>query len=192
MAIRKYTNSEMDQYKLKAVNFFTQIRDIPFRLPEIPDDPKDASCWSKHLRLNGLYVQSGYKTRFRVCEFSWKDQKIPEKIKLMDHAEVGHLVLEINMYGKWTLLDCTNDPGLPVYNEWDGESDCVIQNVHSRMLSPEKSIELVNDYENTGKQIIEMKSGFHRQLNRYFSRLRHFKKGHLMEQNEGMKKQNPS
>lgn len=120
---------------MDLISIFTKIRDIPLRMIESSKD-EDQRCWGKHRKLFILLNQAGLRVRYRVCEFSWSEQKFPKEIlKLVKQDKEYHLYLEAEIGGKWTIIDCSNDFRLPEYNNWDGKTDCELGVICDKILT---------------------------------------------------------
>jgi len=128
-----------------AVNYFTYVRDIPFRMPLSVGEPK-YNCWGKHVVLRTLLSSLGFKVRYALCRFSWNSLDIPESLKQIPHEDVTHIYLEVytKQQARWMTVDATWDKGLasklPV-SEWDGRSDTVIAVKPTESLKPIKTQE---------------------------------------------------
>ncbi len=134
---------------------FNSIRDIPYRIP-LKWKEEDNCCSGKHERLFKLLTERSYKVRHRVCVFSWSSLGLPPELEKIPHDDdCTHSYLEINIKGKWKVLDATWDKGLKNIfhvNEWDGKSGTEIAVKPIKIFSPRKSLEIINDQ---NKEVIE-------------------------------------
>ncbi|MFC2143831.1 hypothetical protein ACFLQO_00495 [Candidatus Aenigmatarchaeota archaeon] len=140
---------------MDLVSLFNSVRDIPYRIP-LKWGEEDNCCSGKHEKLYHLLTRHGYKVRYRVCVFKWKDLGIPSELEKIPHdGDCTHTYLEIKLNGNWRVLDATWDIGLKELfhvNIWDGRSDTKIAVKYIKIFSPEKSLDIVN---NQDKQVIE-------------------------------------
>ena len=157
---------------MDAITLFNQVRDIPFSVPETFEEENNA-CWGKHRKLFLMLNQAGFKVRFRVCEFEWKDQKIPEEILKIPHQEVeNHLYLEININDKWLVVDCTMDSKMPKFNTWYGKSDCNLGVNPKKIFTPLESSFLEKQEPFKIEEIIRKNKEFFKALNVFYDSLR--------------------
>lgn len=127
---------------MNVIEIFNSVRDVPYHCSESKKDV-DYSCWGKHRLLYDKLKRAGYTVRYRVCEFRWDELKFPKEISKKAPKKTDfHLYLEIELDGKWIILDCSNDKALGRYNEWDGKSDTEFQVKCKRILSPEESAKI--------------------------------------------------
>lgn len=130
---------------MDAVDYFTFVRDTPFRMPLSVGDP-DYSCAGKHVVLRTLLSSLGLKVRYALCRFSWNSLDMPESLKEIPHEDVTHVYLEVyyKEQTRWMSVDATWDKGLapklPV-SEWDGRSDTIIAVKPIESLKPIESQE---------------------------------------------------
>ena len=127
---------EVKEKQAKAREYFRFVRDIPYGLPGY-------DCYAKNSVLRVLLESSSFKVRFAVCEFYWKDLKLPQKILAVPHEEkCTHTFLEVKSGQKWLKVDATWDSGLKDVLEianWDGKSDTLVAVPAIKFYSQEKS-----------------------------------------------------
>jgi hypothetical protein len=135
----------MDTKKAKLK--FTEIRDIPYRIP-LEINEVDNCCVGKHIRLKKELEELGYEIRYRTCSFKWSDFHLPEKLQNIPHEnDCTHLYLEFKKNNVWETLDATWDQKLtPTFqiNGWDGKTGTKILVPSIEILSTDKSIGIVN------------------------------------------------
>jgi len=159
---------------MKRKEYFYFIRDIPYRTP-IKFEKNNYSCHGKHTILKKLLEKTKAEVRFRICEFYWDDFNIiPGDIKKISHSDKGiHVYLQVKNKHGWVNLDATLDNALSPHflvNEWDGQCNTMIC-VRPRLIySPEKSLEIYNNYD-YGKDL-EFNHDFYKALNSFFESIR--------------------
>lgn len=140
---------------MNSVSIFNSIRDVPYRI-SLKWDEEDNCCSGKHAKLLALLTKHGYRARYRVCVFLWSSLNLPEELEKIPHDDdCTHTYLEIHLNNEWKILDATWDSGLRNIfhvNEWDGKSDTEIAVKQTKIFTPEKSLEIVN---NQNKELIE-------------------------------------
>lgn len=157
---------------MEALKLFNFVRDMPLRVPESLDE-EIFTCWGKHRKLFLLLNKAGYKVRYRVCEFSWSEQRIPEEILKISHKDIeNHLFLEIELDGKWIVLDCTMDSKFPVFNEWDGKSDCKLGVKPRKTFTPLESSFLEKQEPFHFEDIFKQNKDFFIALNKFYESIR--------------------
>lgn len=141
---KKFSEWTKGKNELEArISVFQKIRDIPYAIiPEIIHPQRyleilkinQGSCSPKHFLLADLLERLGLTCFYSVWQFLWQDLPIewpPELKKLVKEMPINtHLALEVEIEGKWVLVDATLDPklkslGLPI-NDWDGKSDTLL------------------------------------------------------------------
>jgi arylamine N-acetyltransferase len=131
---------------MNIIKEFEKIRDIPYRIPLSLEEP-DECCSGKADMLFKILKKSGYDVRYRICTFRWSDLDLPKEIQNISHDdESSHAYLEVNINGKWKIVDATWDKklkGIFNINEWDGKSDTEIAVPVRECLSPEKSTKYI-------------------------------------------------
>jgi hypothetical protein len=161
---------------MDVVDLFNKVRDIPLRMPQKLGE-EVLTCWGKHRKLFALLNQYGFKVRYRVCEFSWKEQKLPSEILKIPHKEIeNHLYLEINLSDKWVILDCTMDFKMPKFNEWDGRSDCNLGVIPDKLFNPMESSFLEKQEPFKFEEIFKQDKEFFVALNKFYDSLREMNK----------------
>lgn len=108
----------------QAIEFFTQVRNIPYRLGLNGDPNKLISegvgnCTRKHLYLQPRLKQLGYKVDIGIAIFDWRELPIPDEvISLLNDPIQRHMFLFVNDQP----IDATWPPGIPDFPviEWDG------------------------------------------------------------------------
>jgi peptidase E len=158
------------------INIFDEIRDIPYKI-SLSLDEIDTSCTGKHFKLIEEFNKLGYETRWRVCEFNWKDIGLPVEILKIPHQEAAtHAYIEVKINNKWTIVDCTWDNGLkkilPV-NSWDCISDTQIAVPYTDIYDVEKSNTIMTSYDD--KEILadlSINAEFYRAINNWFEDIR--------------------
>lgn len=157
---------------MDALALFNQIRDKPLKMPESLQE-EVFTCWGKHRELFALLNQAGYKVRFRVCEFIWIEQKLPENILKIPHKEEeNHLFLEININDKWIIIDCSMDSKLPKFNDWDGKSDCKLSVNQRKIFTPAESSFLEKQEPFKFEENFKQNREFFKALNKFYDSLR--------------------
>lgn len=152
------------------IKTFEKIRDIPYHCPESIHE-EDHRCWGKNRLLANELKKQGYDVRFRVCQFTWSKQKLPEEIISQAPANIDyHPFLEIKLNSKWVIVDATLDNKFSKYNEWDGISDTKILIKYDEILSVEESEEneKKENFRERNKEWFE----FCRKLNKFFEGIR--------------------
>jgi hypothetical protein len=131
----------------KAKIKFTEIRDIPYRIP-LGINEDDNCCVGKHIRLKEELEKLGYGVRYRTSSFKWSDLHLPEKLQNIPHEnDCTHLYLEFKNDNIWHTLDATWDKELsPTFqvNDWDGKASTEILVPSIEVLSTDKSNEIVD------------------------------------------------
>jgi hypothetical protein len=160
------------------IKIFEEFRDRPLRAPESVNNV-DNRCWGKNRKLLLKLQKKRFSARFRVCEFLWSEQRLPEDvIRLAPTDKDQHLFLEVLINNKWVIVDCSNDSELPDYNIWDGRSDCKLGVKYTKILSVGESHDIEGMERKNFKKILPDYIVFHKTLNRFFesSRKAHQKK----------------
>ena len=155
---------------------FNSIRDIPYKIP-LSSDEVDACCSGKHEKLFKLLIDRGYKVRYRVCAFVWSSLNLPSELEKIPHDDYcTHIYLEINLGGKWEILDATWDKGLKRIfhvNEWDGKSDTEIAVKPIKIFSPQKSLKIVKDQnKEANEKDLEINGKFYKGFNEWLEKNR--------------------
>ncbi|MFA5188126.1 MAG: hypothetical protein WC460_02045 [Patescibacteria group bacterium] len=139
---------------MDLISLFTSIRDIPYKIP-LQWNEENNCCSGKHEKLLNLLTENSYEARYRVCVFLWSELNLPAELKKIPHDDdCTHSYLEIKIDGNWKILDATWDKGLKNLfhiNEWDGKSDTEIAVKPTKIFTPQKSLEIVN---NQSKEVI--------------------------------------
>lgn len=157
---------------MDTIQLFNKIRDLPYYCPESLED-NDYRCWGKNRLLFQELKNQDFEIRFRVCDFLWSEQRIPKEITSKSPKDLDqHLFLEIKLNNQWIILDCSNDSKLPVYNNWDGKSNCQIAVKYKKIYSPEESkkleeqerVKFINEF-NQHKELYFL-------MNKFFDKLR--------------------
>ena len=76
---------------MKEIQIFNKIRDTPYHCPESKND-LEITCRGKSRMLYDYLKKARYQVRFRVCDFYWCEQKIPE------HSLQRPLLIWTNIY----------------------------------------------------------------------------------------------
>jgi len=161
---------------MDIIDIFNSVRDLTYHCPESKRDV-DQSCWGKHRILHKKLKQLGYDVRYRVCEFRWDGLRTPKEIIDKSPKEQDfHLYLEIKLDNKWVILDCSNDPDLPSYNEWDGKSNTKFSVKCIKILSPEESAKLEESYRKNYELILEKYHDLYMDLNKFLETVRKSRK----------------
>ncbi|RJQ17603.1 hypothetical protein C4573_01335 [Candidatus Woesearchaeota archaeon] len=133
---------------MSLISTFESIRDIPYRIP-LKWGEEDDCCSGKHEKLFNLLKKNGYEVRYRVCVFLWSNLNLPPELEKIPHDnDCTHTYLEIKIDSDWKILDATWDAGLKGIfhiNKWDGKSDTEIAVKPTKIFTPEKSLEIVNN-----------------------------------------------
>jgi hypothetical protein len=162
---------------MDIVEEFNKVRDIPYRIPLSLEEP-DECCSGKAVMLFDRFKAGGYEARYRLCTFRWGDLKLPEEIQAVPHDEdSSHTYLEINLSGKWIIVDATWDKklsGVFNINEWDKKSDTEIAVPAKEILSPEKSLAYI-EYISAPEAIaadLKLNGEFYRAFNAWLETIR--------------------
>jgi hypothetical protein len=157
---------------MRAIEIFNSVRDLTYHCPESKDDV-DHRCWGKHRILYDRLKNAGYNVRYRVCEFRWDELKLPKEVSDKAPKELDvHLYLEIELDGKWIILDCSNDKALGRYNEWDGKSDTNFQVKCKTILSPEESAKIEEYDRKNYDKILKDYHELYVALNKFLDKIR--------------------
>ena len=120
---------------------FNHVRDIPYGVwPEL-NPPQHyecilergaGSCTPKHLLLAEMARRLGWEVLLVVYPYRWDEfaALYPPRLQRLARTmpAVNHLACRVLIKGRYVLVDATIDPplgriGLPVNEDWDGESD---------------------------------------------------------------------
>jgi len=161
---------------MNKIEIFNKIRDIPYRIP-LKWGEEDNCCSGKSEKLFDLLTKEGYEVRYRVCVFLWESIKLPEELQKISHdKDCTHTFLEIKIDGEWKVLDSSWDKGLKNLfhvNEWDGKSDTQTAVKPIKILSPEKSLEIVNEQdEEVVTKDLEINGEFYKAFNEWLEKNR--------------------
>ena len=133
---------------MDLISTFESIRDIPYRIP-LKWGEEDNCCSGKHEKLFNLLKKNGYEVRYRVCVFLWSSLNLPPELEKIPHDDdCTHTYLEIKIDDDWKILDATWDKKLENLfhiNEWDGRSNTDIAVKSTKIFTPQKSLEIVNN-----------------------------------------------
>ncbi len=159
------------------IRIFEDVRDIRYHIPLTPYQ-KDNTCSGKSEMLAAKFKILGYKARYRVCMFLWKDLDLPKNVEKFPHDErCTHVYVEIYLKNKWRTVDPTWDSGLGSIfhiNTWDGKGDTGIAVKPIRTFSPKKSTELLDSQKS--KEFIEKdlkeNGAFYKAFNLWISKSR--------------------
>lgn len=126
----------------QSLKKFKQIRDIPYRIPLSLSEP-NYCCSGKSCRLKEALEKTGYRARYRVCEFRWSDLPFPNEILKIPHEDFAtHVYLEVKKDSDWMHVDPTWDSGLNrifLISQWDEKSNTPIAVKPIKLFSHEKS-----------------------------------------------------
>jgi len=161
---------------MNKIEIFNKIRDIPYRIP-LKWGEEDNCCSGKSEKLFDLLTKEGYEVRYRVCIFLWESINLPEELQKIPHdKDCTHTFLEIKIDGEWKVLDSSWDKGLKNIfhvNEWDGKSDTQTAVKPIKILSPEKSLEIVNEQdEEVITKDLEINGEFYKAFNEWLEKNR--------------------
>ncbi|MGV8161836.1 MAG: hypothetical protein ACP5N2_00710 [Candidatus Nanoarchaeia archaeon] len=133
---------------MNLISTFESIRDIPYRIP-LSWEEEDFCCSGKHEKLFKLLKNEGYEVRYRVCVFLWSTLNLPKNLEKIPHDDdCTHTYLEIKIGNKWLILDATWDRDLKTIfhiNKWDGKTNTKIAVPPTKIFTPKKSLEIVNN-----------------------------------------------
>ncbi|MCK5629946.1 MAG: hypothetical protein KAI26_04985 [Nanoarchaeota archaeon] len=154
---------------MDLISSFNSIRDIPYRIA-LKWGEEDNCCSGKHEKLFNLLTKQGYKVRYRVCVFLWSSLNLPQELEKIPHDDdCTHTYLEIYLDDTWKILDATWDSGLKnifQINEWDGKSDTEIALEPIETFTPERSLEIVkNQNESLIKKDLKINGKFYKAFN---------------------------
>jgi hypothetical protein len=113
---------------LPAKNIFEEIRNRPYAWSTSLGEPAN-NCYFKGIELLQRLGVLGYAVRGRVGE-TYLDEKIPFEIRNLYPIQflLTHFWVEVQIEGKWIILDSSYDPPLArsgfVVNEWDSGRTC--------------------------------------------------------------------
>ncbi len=160
----------------KAVEYFNEIRDIPYSTP-LSLQEANCCCTGKNLLLLNKLRGIGYDARWRVCSFKWSELDSPEEVTTAPHEdESTHAYLEFFVDGAWRVVDATWDSPLKGYlpvTGWDGISATPIGVNPIEIFSPEKSDEIMSMPPEHGfAEDIEKNGKFYQALNNWLLSLR--------------------
>jgi hypothetical protein len=157
---------------MDLISIFNKVRDIPLRMLESSKD-EDQRCWGKHRKLFTLLNQAGLKVRYRVCEFSWSEQKFPKEVlNFVKQDREYHLFLEAEIGGKWVIIDCSNDFRLSQYNKWDGKSDCELGVIPDKILATIESSFIEKQEPFKREEILAKNLEFYKAANKFLDSIR--------------------
>ena len=161
---------------MNKIEIFNKIRNIPYRIP-LKWGEEDNCCSGKSEKLFDLLTKEGYEVRYRVCVFLWESINLPEELQKIPHdKDCTHTFLEIKIDGEWKVLDSSWDKGLKNLfhvNEWDGKSDTQTAVKPIKILSPEKSLEIVNEQdEEVITKDLEINGEFYKAFNEWLEKNR--------------------
>ena len=161
---------------MNKIEIFNKIRDIPYRIP-LKWGEEDNCCSGKSEKLFDLLTKEGYEVRYRVCVFLWESINLPEELQKIPHdKDCTHTFLEIKIDGEWKVLDSSWDKGLKNLfhvNEWDGKSNTQTAVKPIKILSPEKSLEIVNEQdEEVITKDLEINGEFYKAFNEWLEKNR--------------------
>ncbi|HLC84968.1 MAG TPA: hypothetical protein VJH22_04200 [Candidatus Nanoarchaeia archaeon] len=157
---------------MNLIDTFNSVRDLPYHCPESKDD-HDHRCWGKHRILFKKLKELGCHVRYRVCEFSWDDLRLPKEIVKLSPKKLDyHLYVEVQLDGKWIALDCSDDSGLPSYTNWDGKSDTELAVKCRRVLSPEESATIEEFDRKNYASIIAEYHDLYTAINKFLNKIR--------------------
>ena len=161
---------------MDIISTFESIRDIPYRIP-LKWGEEDNCCSGKHEKLFNLLTKNGYDVRYRVCVFLWSGLNLPPELANIPHDDdCTHTYLEINIEGNWKILDATWDNKLKNLfhiNEWDGKSDTKIAVKPTKIFTPQKSLEIVNNQnEEVINKDLEINREFYKNFNEWLDKNR--------------------
>ena len=156
---------------MDLISTFESIRDIPYRIP-LKSGEEDDCCSGKHEKLLNLLKKKGYEVRYRVCVFLWNNLNLPSELEKIPHDEdCTHTYLEIKISDDWKILDVTWDKKLKRLfhiNEWDGKSDTQIAVKATKIFTPQKSLEIVNNQdEKVINKDLEINGEFYKAFNEW-------------------------
>ncbi len=133
---------------MDLISTFESIRDIPYRIL-LKWGEEDDCCSGKHEKIFNLLKKKGYGVRYRVCVFLWSSLNLPPELEKIPHDDdCTHTYLEIKIGDDWKILDATWDKKLKNLfhiNEWDGKSDTKIAVKSTKIFTPQKSLDIVNN-----------------------------------------------
>jgi hypothetical protein len=156
---------------MDLVSVFNSIKDIPYRIP-LKWGEEDNCCSGKHEKLFNLLTKKGYEVRYRVCVFLWSSLNLPPELEKIPHdKDCTHTYLEIKIDGDWKILDATWDSGLKNFfhiNEWDGKANTEIAVKPTKIFTPQKSLEIVNNQnEEVIKKDLQVNGEFYKEFNKW-------------------------
>ena len=161
---------------MDLISIFNSVRDIPYRIP-LKWDEEDTCCTGKCKKLLKLLKEKGYEVRYRVCCFLWSSLNLSSELAKIPHDDKStHAYLEIKIDDGWKILDATWDNKLETIfdvNEWDGKSNTEIAVKSTKIFTPQKSLEIMNnqDEEVTNKDL-EINGKFYKGFNEWLDKNR--------------------
>ncbi len=167
----------MGNENMNITEEFKKIRDIPYRIPLVPEEP-DNCCSGKSNRLFEIFKNIGYGVRYRVCTFRWNDMKLPAELQKIPHEdECTHSYLEVRIENKWVVVDATWDKGLKeifYVNEWDGKSNTKVAVQAIECFSPKESAEIIQKdaTEEAIKKDLQKNGEFYKAFNDWLAEIR--------------------
>lgn len=161
---------------MDLISSYNSIRDIPYRIA-LKWGEEDNCCSGKHEKLFNLLTKQGYKVRYRVCVFLWSSLNLPKELKKILHDDdCTHTYLEIYLNNTWQILDATWDSNLKnlfKINKWDGKSDTEIAVKPFKTFTPERSLEIVkNQNESLIKKDLKINGKFYNAFNKWLDKNR--------------------
>lgn len=145
LGIEAVNNDSLNSLLIKErIRAFEKIRDIPYHIPESPNE-LDHRCWGKNRLLLEEFKKLGYEARLIVTKFSWDIQHLPKELtsQAPTNSDI-HPLVEIKINGEWIKVDATVDSDFSKYPKWDGETDTKISIHYDKICTPEESIVLNN------------------------------------------------
>lgn len=162
---------------MDPVSIFEKVRDIPYKIPLSLTD-EDNCCSGKSDKLFRLLANKGYKVRYRVCVFSWRQLPIPKNVLAAPHTDkCTHEWVELYLDNRWVILNATWDKKLaPIFtiNRWNGKSNTKTAVKPTKIFTPEESLRIVNNDATTAamKADLEKNGKFYKAFNNWLKQVR--------------------
>ena len=145
---------------MNIIEEFNKVRDIQYRIPLSLKEP-DKCCSGKADMLFKAFKKGGYNARYRLCIFRWSSLNLPKELLDIPHDDdSSHTYLEIEIDGKWKIIDATWGKGLKGtfnVNKWDGKSGTEIAVPATECFLSEKSLEYIKHVSTSEAIISDLK-----------------------------------
>lgn len=121
----------------RMIELYREVNSVPyaFSVPRNPDllfQKNKGICSEKNMFLAKQFHDMGIPVRFVLMYFDWNAMPVPKELVTTRKWYLDlHLAIQVNVDGRWLLVDATWDPalkaaGLEMTENWDGMSDTKI------------------------------------------------------------------